>query len=154
MSRISACECGSMDMEWYGVDKMGNIAVFCSGGEGNLPEFVCENRERADGLMEYFDRMEKITSSMLRFPETKVGRAEEVARDFSDKGLYYFDADDGTKLGICTFHEYYTKHSYPQKNLKYETLPEEIKEILKYNFMEIENFSLVDTVYVKYAYEG
>ena len=37
MTRISAGECGHMDMEWYGVDKKGNLAVFCSGGEGNLP---------------------------------------------------------------------------------------------------------------------
>ena len=69
--------------------KKGNIAVFCSGGEGNLPEFVCESEERADELIEYFDRIKKTTSSMLMFPQTKVGRAEQVARDFSDKGLYY-----------------------------------------------------------------
>ena len=48
MSRIEAGECEHMDMEWYGIDRQGNIAVFCSGGEGNLPEFVCENVERAD----------------------------------------------------------------------------------------------------------
>lgn len=52
MSRIEAGECEHMDMEWYGIDRQGNIAVFCSGGEGNLPEFVCENVERADELME------------------------------------------------------------------------------------------------------
>ena len=59
----------------------------------------------------------------------------------------------GLLLGICTFHEYYTKHSCPQNPLKYELLPKHIKEILKHNFMEIEDFSLVDTVYVKHAYE-
>lgn len=31
MSRIPAGECEHMDMEWYGVDRKGNIAVFCSG---------------------------------------------------------------------------------------------------------------------------
>lgn len=36
MSRISAAECALRDMEWYGVDRKGNIAVFCSGGVGNL----------------------------------------------------------------------------------------------------------------------
>ena len=51
MSRIGAGECGNMHMEWYGVDKKGNVAVFCSGGEGNLPEFVCESEERADELI-------------------------------------------------------------------------------------------------------
>lgn len=152
MSRISADECKHMDMEWYGVDRQGNIAVFCSGGEGNLPEFVCENEERADELIAHFDKFEKITSSILIFPKTKIGRAEQIARDFSDKGLYYFDADDGTKLGVCTFHEYYTKHSAPQNPLKYELLPKHVREILKHNFLEIEDFSLVDTIHVKHAY--
>ena len=36
MSRISAAECALRDMEGYGVDRKGNIAVFCSGGVGNL----------------------------------------------------------------------------------------------------------------------
>ncbi|MDE7444705.1 MAG: hypothetical protein K2N15_03225 [Lachnospiraceae bacterium] len=153
MSRIDAGECEHMDMEWYGVDRQGNIAVFCSGGEGNLPEFVCESEERADELIEYFDKIEKNTSSILIFSQTQIGHAEQIARDFSDKGLYYFDADDGTKLGVCSFREYYTKHSYPQKPLKYGLLPKHIREILKHNFMEIEDFSLVDTIYVKHAYK-
>ena len=67
MSRIEAGECEHMDMEWYGIDRQGNIAVFCSGGEGNLPEFVCENVERADELMEYFDKFERITDSVVVF---------------------------------------------------------------------------------------
>lgn len=154
MSRIDADECEYTDMEWYGVDRQGNIAVFCSGGEGNLPVFVCESKERADELIKYFDKIEKNTSSILIFSQTSIGHEEQVARDFSDKGLYYFDADDGTKSGgVCSFHEYYTKHAYPQKPLKYESLPKHIREILKHNFMEIEDFLLVDTIYVKHAYE-
>ena len=151
MSRISSSECFNMDMEWYGVDRQGNIAVFCSAGEGYLPEFVCENIERADELIEYYNNNEKITSSVLLF--YRIERAEQVARNFSDKGLYYFDADDGTKLGICTLCKYYTKQSYPQKPLKYECLPEHIRGVLKHNFMEIEDFSLEDTIYIKHAYE-
>ena len=42
-----------MDMDWYAVDRQGNIAVFCSVGEGYLPEFVCEDVERVDKLMEW-----------------------------------------------------------------------------------------------------
>lgn len=87
MSRIDSSECFCMDMEWYGVDKKGNIAVFCSSGEGYLPEFVCEDVERAEELMEYFDIAEKITDSALFFKS--IERAEQVAREFSDKGLYY-----------------------------------------------------------------
>lgn len=151
MARISAGACFCMDMEWYGVDRQGDIAVFCSAGEGYLPEFVCEDEERADELIEYFDRIAGMTDSVLLFKETE--RAEQVARAFSDKGLYYFDSDDGTRLGICTLHEYYTKHSYPQKPLKYEALPGHIRELLKPNFMDIEDFALEDQIHVKHAYE-
>ncbi len=151
MSRVKVDECNYIDMEWYGVDRQGNIAVFCSAGTGNLPEFICEYRERADELIDYFEMLDKTTNSVLMFSQSK--GAEQCARDFSDKGLYYFDADDGTRPGICTFHKYYTKHSCPQLPLKYEQLPEKIKEILKHNFMDIEDFSLVQTIYVDHAYK-
>ena len=122
MARIDRSECFCMDMEWYGVDRNGNIAVFCSAGEGYLPEFVCEDAERAEELMEYFDTVEKITDSSLFFKS--IERAEQVAREFSDKGLYYFDSDDGTRFGIATLHEYYTKRSAPLRPLEYERLPD------------------------------
>lgn len=151
MSRIEKSDCFCMDMEWYGVDKNGNIAVFCSAGEGYLPEFVCENEERADKLIEYFQSAPKVTISALLFQS--IEQVEAVAREFSDKGLYYFDSSDGTKFGIETLHEYYTKLSVPQKPLKYKLLPEKIKSLMKYNFMEVEDFSLVSVVQVKHAYE-
>lgn len=54
-------------MEWYGIDnnKKSNIAVFCSVGAGYLPELVCENKERADELMEHFETVTPNTSSIL-----------------------------------------------------------------------------------------
>lgn len=112
---------------------------------------IGDRLERAALGGSFFNDIEKITSSVLLFH--RIERAEQVARDFSDKGLYYFDADDGTRLGICTLRRYYTKRSYPQKPLKYECLPEHIREALKHNFMEIEDFSLEDTIYIKHAYE-
>ncbi len=151
MSKISSDECFAIDMEWYGVDRQGNIAVFCSAGEGYLPEFVCEDKERADELIEYFNAIERITDSVLLFIQTEY--AQQVAKDFSDRGLYYFDADDGIGIGICTLHNYYTKQSYPLKPLKYEMLPNRIREILKHNFMEIEDFLHEDTIHIKHAYE-
>ena len=60
MSKISSDECFVIDMEWYGVDRQGNIAVFCSAGEGYLPEFVCEDKERADELIEYFNLIKEV----------------------------------------------------------------------------------------------
>lgn len=101
--------------------------------------------------MEYFDTVKKSTGSTLFFES--IERAEQVAREFSDKGLYYFDSDDGTRFGIGSLHEYYTKFSAPQEPLKYELLPDHIKELLKLNLMEIADFSTVNTIYVKHAYE-
>lgn len=79
MSRIEAGECEHMDMEWYGIDGQGNIAVFCSGGEGNLPEFVCENVERADELMEYFDKFYKKISKLMYKKSSKLVLIQFVA---------------------------------------------------------------------------
>ena len=151
MSRIGSEECFVMDMEWYGVDRRGNIAVFCSAGEGCIPEFVCEDRERAEALIGYFNGIEKRTTSELCFRQTE--RAEQVARDFSDRGFYHYDADDGTKPGVCVLHGYYTKQSFPKEPSNFASLPTHIQEILKQNVMEIEDFSLEDTVQVKHAYE-
>ena len=151
MARIDRSECFCMDMEWYGVDRNGNIAVFCSAGEGYLPEFVCEDAERTEELMEYFDTVEKITDSSLFFKS--IERAEQVAREFSDKGLYYFDSDDGTRFGIATLHEYYTKRSAPLRPLEYERLPEHIRDLLGHNRMDVEDFSATHALHVKHAYE-
>lgn len=65
MARIEEWQCFMMDMEWYGTDKKGNIAVFCSAGEGYLPEFVCEDRDRADLLIDFFEKYQKYTQSVV-----------------------------------------------------------------------------------------
>lgn len=151
MSRISQGECPHMDMEWYAVDSNGNIAVFCSAGCGNLPEFVCEDRERADRLMELFEKLSFSSECKIRFDLTP--RATEVAEEFSKKGLFYYDSDDCTKKGICTLHEYYTKVSYPLIPLNFNNLSEEMQKLLKYNIIKDIDFSESDTIYLQHAYE-
>ena len=44
MSKFLDFELSSIDVEWYGVDKNENIAVFCSAGEAYVPEFVYSNK--------------------------------------------------------------------------------------------------------------
>ncbi len=46
-----------------------------------------------------------------------------------------------------------TKLFAPQEPLEYELLPNHIKELLKFNLMEIADFLTVNTIYVKHAYE-
>lgn len=151
MSRIDKSSCECMDMEWYGVDKVGNIGVFCSAGVGNLPEFVCENEERSYKIIEWFEHLKPSTSSIIYHEMPEKGR--EVAEEFSDKGLFYFDSDDWTKFNVSNLKKYYTKASSPKKALKYELLPNEIKNILSFNFLNIDNFENVETVSVPHAYD-
>lgn len=151
MSRITTEECCFSDIEWYGIDKNGNIAVFCSGGAGNLPEFVCADKEKTDKIIAYFAELEKITDSTLFFRSTPT--AQQVARDFSDKGLYYFDSDDGTGHDFTVLQSYYTKHSAPHSPLNYKQLPPFVQQLLKDNFLDAYDFSSADVVYAEHAYE-
>ena len=63
MSRIEEWECFTLDVEWYAVDRSGNIAVFLSAGNGNLPEFVCADYDKLDSIATYFDALPKNTES-------------------------------------------------------------------------------------------
>ena len=54
MSRIESEELSMTDVEWYGVDRKGKIAVFCSAGIANVPEFVCADKERQECLIALF----------------------------------------------------------------------------------------------------
>ena len=57
MSRIESEELSMMDIEWYGVDRKGKIAVFCSAGIANVPEFVCADKERQERLIALFEKL-------------------------------------------------------------------------------------------------
>ena len=140
MSRIEEWECCTLDVEWYAVDRFGNIAVLLSAGSGNLPEFVCADCERTDSLIAFFEAYPKTTESVLHFHSTE--QAEQIAADFSDKGLYYFDAST---------HTHYTKCSSPKIPLKFETLPPHIKLLLQSNMLD-EDFSSSDIIRVEHAY--
>lgn len=151
MSRIDSIECQFTDIEWYGVDDQGNIAVFLSAGVANVPEFVCESRERTESLEEYFDQAEPIGGSELCMELTD--QANSLARELSAKGLFYFDADDGTQAGMCNAQRYYTKHAQPERPLKYMVLPNHVQKMLKHNRMNINDFATVDVIHVEHAYK-
>ena len=140
MSRIEEWECFTLDVEWYAVDRSGNIAVLLSAGSGNLPEFVCADCERTDSLTAFFEAYPKGTESVLHFHSTEQG--DQVATEFSDKGLYYFDA---------LLQTHYTKHSSPRIPLKFDTLPPHIKLLLQSNMLD-EDFSSTDIIRVEHAY--
>lgn len=101
MSRITKAELECMDLQWFGIDEKGQIAVFCSAGVANVPEFVCCDAEKNDTLVELLDLLPFISEVEICFEECEKNmRPVEVANDFSGKGFYYFDSDDNTKKKI------------------------------------------------------
>lgn len=147
MSKISKTDCEFMDIKWYGIDKKGNIAVFCSGGVGNVPEFVCESKENTEYIEDCFDNIEIFTDYIFCFDLDEISK--EFAANFSSRGLYYFDSDSYECGDIASLQKYYTKISYPTKPLKYKTLPQNLQEAMNMNFMDIEDFELLNIIYVK-----
>lgn len=150
MSRIDRDACTVLDIEWYGIDRKGNMGVFCSGGVGNVPEFVCQNAEETDLLIKWFDQLEKSTRGLVH--HKMAGYAVQVAKVFSEKGLYYFDSDDGTKFGECNCNAYYTKVASPEIPLKYDCLPAEVKVWLSSHFLDVDDFARTESVCVPHAY--
>ena len=156
MSRIEEDELFTIDVEWYGIDKKGNIAVFCSAGEANVPEFVCADKERYEFLVEWFDNLPSISEVQFCFncsPRNTMPLV--VAKEFSEKGLFYFDSDDHSKASknIGVFQRYYTISSKPVTPIRITDLPLHIQEILKDNYLPIDDFSKVNTIEVDHAYD-
>lgn len=64
--------------------------------------------------------------------------------------------DDGyaqsSRYGILNLHEHYTKLSEPSEPLYFDRLPADIKALLGGNAIDVEDFSLVDTIRVIHAY--
>ncbi len=155
MSRIKPEELFTIDVEWYGIDRKGNVAVFCSSGEANVPEFVCSSRERYELLVELFQSLPVISDVMLCFEcSVKNKRPLQVAAEFTEKGLFYYDSDDTSKSkeNIGVFQRYYTIHSKPANPIRCSELPIRIQELLKDNFLPVDDFESSVTVEVEDAY--
>lgn len=157
MIRIKFEELCTIDIEWYGIDKKGNVAVFCSAGKANVPEFVCTDRERYEKLVDLFDKLPDISDTLICFKSCKKNHLPvEVAKGFAKKGIYYYDSDDCSKSekNICVCQEYYTIHSKPLSPIKYSDLPVKIQELLKNNFLDIDDFENVSVIKIKDAYQN
>lgn len=149
--RITEVEFCTLDIEWYGVDGRGNIAVFCSGGAANIPEFVCESMERVDRLIDFFNALPKISECGILFARSKKNPLPvQVAEGYAGKGLFYYDSDDmtGKEKNTAVLQKYYTKNAYPLSPLTLDELPREIAEILENQRLEVEDFSRAERVEV------
>ena len=155
MIRIKDEELCTIDVEWYGIDKKGNVAVFCSSGEAYVQEFVCVDKKRYEELVYLFDKLPVVSDTLICFKPCKKNHLHiEVAETYSNKGIYYYDADDNSKSekNICVCQEYYTINSKPLSPIKYSDLPIKIQELLKDNFLDIDDFENEPVIKIKNAY--
>lgn len=128
--RITKEELEYSDITWFAVDRQGKIIEFTSAGSGYVPEFICESKENVNILEDFFEN--KASTNFI---------------GFSEKRLYYFDANDG-KNRITN----YIKKSSPSNPILISQLPKHISDILSNNRLDIDA-EFVDSIIVEPAYK-
>lgn len=117
MSRININELAYLDIEWFAVDRQGNVAAFWSAGDAVVPKFVFEDKERSDKLAELFQLL-------------PIGcRGEGVilpVKEIIERGIFLYDADSEPKC----LSESYELVGIPSNPIKYDDLSDEIKELM------------------------
>ena len=155
MSRIKIEELYYTDVEWYGIDRKGNVAVFCSAGVGNVPDYVCADKERYEMLIDFFETLPCISEAQLCFEcSAQNNMPLRVAEVFSKKGFYYYDSNDHSKAceNVGVYQKYYTISSKPTNPLKYDELPKQIQEQLRDYFLNVDDFGTSNIIEVDDAY--
>ena len=127
--RIIEEELEYLDITWFAVDKYGRVLELTSAGSGHIPEFICESKENANILEDYFEN--KASNNFIEFSENR---------------LYYFDAYDGKNRTTN-----YIKKSSPSNPLLISQLPKHVFDILSNNRLNIDAES-VDSITVEHAY--
>lgn len=141
MAEIPYDEETTRDWSWYAVDEDGLVAQFATGTFRRLPVSVRSDWERAEALIEYFERAEEIGGSTIR-PEFQT--SEIVASDpttFGDqgkRGRYLNTFSEAARKGLFSYDTVlkvpggYFGVTAPQNPLKLAMLPTEIqKELVK-----------------------
>lgn len=139
--RITNIDLQCEDIMWFAVDKNGHIVEFTSGGIGNVPEFVCADREANDFLVNYFmNDLAQSTSEQLMVPYEDNDLINDAVM-LSRKGVFCFDA-----MG-----DSYDKLSMPEAPVNVEKLPSDIRKILLNRILDIDVVA-ADIVEVAHAY--
>lgn len=133
---------------WYGYDSLGNIAEFVS-EEAYIPEVFFDDVSNNKKLQEYFENLPSIYESQLPQNIRTILRekAEKDKDSISEtwyplkeakRGIFIFaEVGDSDWYNSETFkNSIYKKNpqellASPQKGLKYQELPDEIKEIIR-----------------------
>ena len=132
--RISIIDLQCEDIMWFGVDKNNYIFECTSAGCGNVPEFVCCSKENTNKLIDFFmEELKEKSEEKLLCEYKESNELLQYCISMARKGIYCYDIsqDDGH------INEY-KKIVEPVEPLSYEELPEEIKELLIGNKVNID----------------
>lgn len=111
-----------LDVEWFGVDRLGALAIFTT-GYGVIPKKVFESEARHRRLSQFFEGVPETSEARLVAGLDPRGTYELFLAE-ARRGLYsYFHSDYRTR-------EPYKLIAYPLTPLLLKELPEEIQAML------------------------
>lgn len=143
--RITEIDLQCEDIMWFGIDNQNHIFECTSAGCGNVPEFVCQNKENTEYLAEFFmEELKEFTQEKVLIKFSKTNQLLNDCISLSRKGIYCFDVSEGNE-------GQYIKITEPAEPLNYHKLPKKIKDILACNRIDI-NVMTERFINVEHAY--
>jgi hypothetical protein len=80
-----------VEFDWYGVDRLGHVAVFCSYGRGVIPQAVKVCRDTYNALYHFMEALSEVTDAHLVYGGA--GRYDDWIH-YSKRGLFGYDYQD------------------------------------------------------------
>ena len=143
--RITEIDLQCEDIMWFGIDNQNHIFECTSAGCGNVPEFVCKNKENTEMLSEYFmEELNEFTQEKLLVECVDTNQLLKDCIRLSRKGIYCYDIYEKDE-------QQYVKIVEPVEPLYYDKLPQKIQEIFNDNRVSI-NVAVDSIINVEHAY--
>lgn len=134
MTSFSLIDLQTEDLDWFGVDSIGEVGHFTSAGTVLLPARVIQSRENLDEAYQCFERLPRFSKALLA-PEVEVwwkGWATDGIRkghweafsEWAERGLYTFDCLIWDRKGP------YYMVAFPESPLLEASLPPKVAKYL------------------------
>ncbi len=134
------------DIRWFGIDINNYVFTCTSAGIANVPAFVCDNKENTMYLENFFiSYIKKLSGIQWMKPFDMESAMYQETVNLTSKGIYCYDAcDNNDETSYC-------KISEPISPLILDELPNDIKERLLNNKVEVDvitdNYITVENAY-------
>lgn len=141
-----------LGLPWYGVDKLGQIAIF-EGGDLPIPNRVFFDKSDYMELYNFFENLPRITKARLVKRFTKTTTFFGKITDYSDalteaeRGVYFIEEKNTFDKGEHL--EGYYLIAIPNEKLYVTNLPKRIRQLLQIfnfpiDFSDIEDMEKID----------